>query len=111
MPIDRDPDPRPLALTKRLHKPRGNLQPPHRLWRLDVGSELHGSPSSRFDDTPKTDERHLKGQLLIHARAATPCSGEVIELGFLCRLQGAGARAGLERAGAAATSSSVRLPP
>src|SRR4030095_7574869 len=69
MPIDRDRDPRPLALAKRLHNLRGNLQPPHRLRRLDVGSKLHDLTPLASMVAHKTDERRPKGQMLIHARA------------------------------------------
>src|SRR5512132_4246595 len=76
MPIDRDRDPRPLALTKRLHHLRGNFQPPHGLRRLDVGSELHDLPPLGSMLTHKTDEPHLKGQMAIHVQWARsrPCS-------------------------------------
>src|SRR5262245_50726137 len=48
--VDRDRDRRPLALTKRLHHLRGNFQPPHRLRRLNVRSELHAVVSLQVSD-------------------------------------------------------------
>ena len=62
MPIDRDRDPWPLALTKRLHNLRRHFQPPHRLRRLDISSELHDPPLGSLL-APKTNRRHLKGQM------------------------------------------------
>src|SRR4030095_15861921 len=76
MPIDRDRDPRPLALAKRLHNLRGNLQPPHGLGRLDVGSELHDLPPLGSMVPHKTDERRLKGQMQ-HAKMTSSRSSSV----------------------------------
>src|SRR5262245_5070315 len=42
MPIDRDDHPRPLAFAERRDDLCGNLQPPHRLVRLNLSSKLHG---------------------------------------------------------------------
>jgi hypothetical protein len=71
--VDRDRHPRSLAVTKRLHHLRGNGQPPHRLGRLDIGSEHHHLPPLGLK-VPSTSCTHSSPSCIGRFRSCRICS-------------------------------------
>src|SRR5438105_67826 len=82
MPVDRDPDPRPLALTERLHNLRGNFQTPHGLRRLDVGSELHDLHATLRASGPYSPDSRPSRSYALWVVVVCPACGQENPEGF-----------------------------